>query len=73
MHELLDAARASASAGDRPAVVDGERTLTYAELEDAVEPARAPAASSAGVARGDRVGLYLDKSLEALVGDLRRS
>ena len=33
----------------------------------------AHAAARLGVRRGDRVGLYLDKSLESLVGDLRRS
>jgi amino acid adenylation domain-containing protein len=51
----------------RVAVVDGERTVTYAELHE-----RAGRLSGLlrehGVGRGDRVGLYLDKSLEAVVG-----
>jgi amino acid adenylation domain-containing protein len=52
---------------DRVAVVDGERSVTYAELDE-----RAGRLSgllrARGVGRGERVGLYLDKSLEAVVG-----
>jgi amino acid adenylation domain-containing protein len=51
----------------RVAVIDGERRLTYAQLE-----ARANQLGrlllSLGVDRGDRIGLYLDKSLESLIG-----
>ena len=53
-----------------PAVVDGERAISYGELDE-----RAGRLASMlvelGVRRGDRVAIYLDKSIEALVGDLR--
>jgi amino acid adenylation domain-containing protein len=51
---------------DAPAVVDGERTLSYGELD---ERARRLANTlvELGVRRGDRVAIYLDKSIEALV------
>jgi amino acid adenylation domain-containing protein len=52
---------------DRPAVVDGERSVTYAEL-DAGSNRVANLLRECGIAHGDRVGLFLDKSLEALVG-----
>jgi amino acid adenylation domain-containing protein len=52
---------------DRPAVVDGERSLTYAEL-DARSNQLAHLLREHGVGHGDRVGLYLDKSLESVVG-----
>jgi amino acid adenylation domain-containing protein len=52
---------------DRVAVRDRGRSLTYAELE--VRANRlAHVLRETGVAPGDRVGLYLDKSLESLVG-----
>ena len=46
------------------------RSCTYAEL-DRASSALAHALVDHGVAPGDRVGLLLEKSLEALVGDLR--
>ena len=65
VHDLL---RDSAAAHpENVAVVDGERTITYAELE-AQSNRLAHLLREAGVARGDRVGLYLDKSLEAVLG-----
>ncbi|MDQ3974582.1 MAG: AMP-binding protein, partial [Actinomycetota bacterium] len=51
----------------RTAVVDGERSLTYGELERRANQL-ANLLAELGVHRGDRVGLYLDKSLEAVVG-----
>ena len=51
----------------RTAVVDGERSLTYAEL-DATANRLAHLLAAHGVRHGDRVGLYLEKSLEAVVG-----
>lgn len=51
----------------RTAVVDGERRLTYRELEDAANRV-AQLLRSIGVEHGDRVGLLLEKSAEALVG-----
>jgi amino acid adenylation domain-containing protein len=58
----------AASAERRPdgvAVVDGDRRVTYAELE-ATANRLAGLLREHGVARGDRVGLFLDKSLESI-------
>ena len=49
------------------AVVNGSHTLTYAELERRSNQL-AHLLGDCGVARGDRVGLYLEKSAEAVVG-----
>jgi amino acid adenylation domain-containing protein len=51
---------------DRPAVVDRDRTLRYEELEAGANRL-ATLLVDTGVQRGDRVGLYLEKSLESLV------
>jgi len=65
VHDLL---RASAERlPSRTAVVDGERSVTYAEL-DTTANRLAHLLVARGVRNGDRVGVYLDKSLEALVG-----
>ncbi|MBA5849294.1 class I adenylate-forming enzyme family protein [Gordonia amicalis] len=59
--------------GDRAAVVDGNTTLTYAEL-DARSAAVASALRSAGVAERDVVLIYLTNSIEFVVayyGSLR--
>ena len=52
---------------DHPAVVDGTRTLTYAELDDLAGRVAA-LLHSMGVGPGWRVGLFLDKSAEAVAG-----
>jgi amino acid adenylation domain-containing protein len=65
VHELL--ASSAARFPERTAVVDGERSATYAEL-DAAANRLAWLLAASGVRHGDRVGLYLDKSLEALTG-----
>jgi amino acid adenylation domain-containing protein len=49
------------------AVVDRSRVLSYAEL-DAESNRLARLLRAQGVAAGDRVGLFLDKSLESIVG-----
>jgi amino acid adenylation domain-containing protein len=49
----------------RPAAVDGERTITYAELDGRANQL-AHLLLELGISRGDRVGIYLDKSLESL-------
>jgi amino acid adenylation domain-containing protein len=49
------------------AVVDGDRTLTYGEL-DAASGRLSHLLVAAGVRRGDRVGVHAEKSLEAVVG-----
>lgn len=60
----------SLSAAERPdkvAIVDGGRRLTYRELHD--RSLRLAAALQAlGVRRGDRVAVYLENSLEAVLG-----
>ena len=65
LHELLR--RSAERQPDRTAVEDGDRSLTYAALE-AEANRMANLLVSLGVSRGDRVGLYLDKSLESVVG-----
>jgi amino acid adenylation domain-containing protein len=65
IHDLL-----AASAGARPeatAVVDGDREIRYADL-DAAANRLGHVLGVLGVSAGDRVGLFLDKSLEAIVG-----
>jgi L-proline---[L-prolyl-carrier protein] ligase len=65
VHDLLSAS--AARFPDRPAVVDGDRTATYAELE-AQASRLGHVLAECGVSHGDRVGLFLDKSLEAVIG-----
>jgi amino acid adenylation domain-containing protein len=69
MNDPLVNRRLTASADrfpDRVAAHDRGRTLLYAELE--IRSNRlAHLLRDVGVARGDRVGVYLDKSIEALV------
>lgn len=64
LHRLVTAAAESDPAAT--AVVDGDRTLTYGDLE--TDANRLCAVLRArGVAKGDRVGIYLEKSAEAVV------
>jgi amino acid adenylation domain-containing protein len=65
VHDLLTGA--AAAHPEREAVVDGERSVTYAEL-DAASNRLAHLLREAGVQQSDLVGLYLDKSLESLLG-----
>jgi amino acid adenylation domain-containing protein len=62
---LLEAS-ADADAG-RPALIDRARRLTYAELEERSNRV-AHLLVELGVARGVRVGLYMEKSPDAVVG-----
>ena len=64
VHELLAAAARRAPGG--PAVVAGDTTLTYAELDRASD-ALAAALQRAGVRRGDRVAVMADNSAEVVV------
>jgi non-ribosomal peptide synthetase component F len=64
IHDLLSAA--ARREGARIAVVDGDRELSYAEL-DARSSSLAAAMADRGVQPGDRVGLLLEKSLEAVI------
>lgn len=50
---------------ERPAITDGDRTIGYAELERSVNDV-ADALAAAGVRPGDRVGVYMRKSLDAV-------
>lgn len=61
---LRDAARVRP---DGTAVVDGTRVLSYAELDDLSDRV-ARLLGELGVGRGDRVGLFLEKSADAVVG-----
>jgi amino acid adenylation domain-containing protein len=65
VHDLLTAAATTRPSGT--AIVDGARSITYAELESASNRL-AHALVDHGVEKGDRVGLLIDKSIEALVG-----
>jgi L-proline---[L-prolyl-carrier protein] ligase len=65
VHDLP--ARAATRFPERTAVVDGDRSVTYAEL-DATANRVAHLLAAHGARHGDRVGLYLEKSLEAVVG-----
>ncbi|HLJ02683.1 MAG TPA: amino acid adenylation domain-containing protein [Solirubrobacteraceae bacterium] len=65
IHELVT--RSARRFGDRPAVVDGDRSVTYSEL-DRRSNQLAWLLAARGVRSGDRVGLFLEKSLEAVVG-----
>lgn len=65
LHRLLHTA--AGRFPDRPAIVDGDRTITYAEL--GARAARlARLLRELGIGVGDRVGLYLDKSAESIIG-----
>ncbi len=65
VHHMLEAA--ALSQPDATAVVDGDRCLTYGEL-DARANQLAHTLIELGVRRGDRVALFIEKSIEALVG-----
>jgi len=52
--------------GDHPAVIDGDRRLSYAEL-DAASDAAAVALAARGVGPGDRVALVLPRSADLIV------
>ncbi len=65
VHALL--AASAARFPSRTAVVNGERSVTYAGLE-ATANRVARLLGAHGVRHGDRVGLYLEKGLEALIG-----
>ena len=70
LDELLDAA--VADHGDRIALIDGDTELTYAELSIRAG-SLAAALAEAGVAKGDRAGIYLDKNWQSVVAMLGAS
>ncbi len=65
IHHLLQ--EAAVRHPEAVALVDGERAITYAQLDERSSQL-AHLLGRLGVARGDRVGLYLDKSLESVLG-----
>ncbi|MEU9504860.1 amino acid adenylation domain-containing protein [Micromonospora sp. NPDC048170] len=65
LHELLT--RAAATHPDHPALIDGDRTFTYRELDEWSNHL-ARQLRQGGVRAGDRVGVHLDKSAEAVAG-----
>ncbi|MEU6073959.1 amino acid adenylation domain-containing protein [Micromonospora sp. NPDC047074] len=65
LHDLLEAA--ADATPNATALVDADRRASYAELDRRANQV-ARHLIGHGVRRGDRVGLYLDKSLEAVVG-----
>lgn len=64
LHEYLSGN--AAEAPNRLAVVDGEESITYGELDRRADAA-ARSLIDMGVKKGDRVGLYLEKSIDAVV------
>ncbi|ARV59082.1 D-alanine--poly(phosphoribitol) ligase [Nostocales cyanobacterium HT-58-2] len=62
-HLLISSARTHS---ERVAVQHQEHTITYRQLDE-ISNQLANTLSYAGVGRGDRVGIYLDKSIEAVV------
>src|SRR5215472_9042985 len=65
LHRLL--IESAARYPDRTAVVDRTMSMTYREL-DAASARLAGELAARGVGPGDRIGLYLDKSLQAIIG-----
>lgn len=65
LHHLLEDTARQNPGG--VAVVDGDVSVTYAELDERANQL-AHLLCSLGVARGDRVGIYLRKSIDAVVG-----
>ena len=65
LHQLLEAS--AAKFPDRPAVVQNDRVVSYSDLDRRANQL-AQLLVSEGVKVGDRVGLFIDKSVEAVVG-----
>jgi amino acid adenylation domain-containing protein len=64
VHDILDGPSAAGAAG-KVALVDGSRRVTYAELREASRM-HAGLLKEAGVQKGDRVGIFLRRSVEAV-------
>ncbi len=67
LHHLFEAA--ADAHGDRTALTDGARSLSYTELDERANRL-AHALIADGVGRGDRVGLLLDRSADVIVSVL---
>jgi acyl-CoA ligase (AMP-forming) (exosortase A-associated) len=70
LHDLLH--NSVARDPHRPAVVDGDTRHSYEDLERA-SAALGRALVDSGVGKGDRIGVYMDKSWEAIVAMLAAS
>ncbi len=70
LHDLLH--NSVARDPEKPAVVDGDARYTYEDLERE-SSALGAALADAGVGRGDRVGVLVEKSWEAIVAMLAAS
>lgn len=64
VHHLLE--QSARRSPDAPAVVDGSRELSYHDLDQRANQL-GHGLIELGVRRGDRVALYLDKSIEAVI------
>ncbi|NNF64305.1 MAG: amino acid adenylation domain-containing protein [Acidimicrobiia bacterium] len=64
LHQLLE--NSTARTPDHAAIVDGDRSLTYRELDQAANRV-ANTLIGAGVNRGDRVGVFAQKGIETVV------
>ncbi len=58
--------RAATRGPDDPAVIDGDRSISYGELDQTANSLTRTLREH-GLRRGERVGLYLEKSIEAVV------
>jgi len=65
LHHLLQ--NSASNYPREPAVRAGSRQLTYGEL-DSLSDRVAASLRSAGVAKGDRVGIYVPKSMASIIG-----
>ena len=70
LHDLLY--NSVARDPQKTAVVDGDAEYTYEDL-DRESAALGATLAEAGVGRGDRVGVYMEKSWEAIVAMLAAS
>jgi non-ribosomal peptide synthetase component F len=65
--DLLESS--TAKSPDETAAISDNRSITYAGLED-ITSRLAALLKERGVSKGDRVGIYLDKSIESVIGVL---
>ena len=65
LHQLLEGS--ASRFPERPAIVEGDRVVTYADVDRRANQV-AQLLVSEGVKVGDRIGLFIDKSVEAVVG-----
>ncbi len=64
LHQLLEIS--SQKYGDKVAVIEGEKRITYEALNN-ISNQLAHSLKISGVVRGDRIGIYLNKSIETVI------